>query len=50
MNTNHQDVPAGGTVFNPTFPSGCPYILSVGATRVPAGGSASGREVAAAFR
>ncbi len=36
--------------FNPTFPNGCPYILSVGATTIPAGGSAKGREVAASFR
>ncbi len=36
--------------FNPTFPNGCPYVLSVGATTIPAGGSAKGREVAASFR
>lgn len=26
-----------GTVFNPTFPSGCPYVLSVGATQLVQG-------------
>jgi len=49
MNANHQDVSSGGTVFNPTFPGSCPYVLAVGATQVPVGGSASGREVAASF-
>jgi tripeptidyl-peptidase-1 len=25
--------------FNPSFPSACPYVTSVGATQIPAGGS-----------
>ncbi len=36
--------------FNPTFPSTCPYVLSVGATTIPPGGSADSREIAADFR
>jgi len=49
MNQNHQNVVSGGTVFNPTFPSGCPYVLSIGATMVPPGGSVKSPEVAATF-
>ncbi|CAJ2503639.1 Uu.00g110330.m01.CDS01 [Anthostomella pinea] len=33
--------------FNPTFPSSCPYITSVGATQIPAGGSVADAEEAA---
>jgi subtilase family serine protease len=33
-------------MFVPTFPSGCPYVLSVGATRIPAGGSVTSPEIA----
>ena len=32
--------------FNPSFPSSCPYVTSVGATQIPNGGSASSKEVA----
>ncbi|ORY84175.1 subtilisin-like protein [Leucosporidium creatinivorum] len=35
-----------GTVFNPAFPSSCPYITSVGATQLPEGGSVLSREQA----
>ena len=32
--------------FNPSFPSTCPYVTSVGATQIPTGGSTSTPEVA----
>jgi len=35
-----------GTTFNPTFPSTCPYVTSVGATQIPAGSTVAQPEVA----
>lgn len=37
---------SAGTVFNPAFPSSCPYITSVGATQLPEGGNVLSREQA----
>ncbi|KAH9949701.1 peptidase S8/S53 domain-containing protein [Amylocystis lapponica] len=36
----------GGSKFVPTWPSTCPYVTSIGATQLPAGGSVNDKEVA----
>ncbi|KDQ54047.1 hypothetical protein JAAARDRAFT_72123 [Jaapia argillacea MUCL 33604] len=36
----------GGTIFNPTFPSGCPYVTSVGATQINPGAKVTDPESA----
>ncbi|KAI0717849.1 subtilisin-like protein [Cerioporus squamosus] len=42
-----EQVPGGsGTRFNPTFPGGCPYVTSVGATQVVPGHKVTDRESA----
>lgn len=37
---------AGGSIFNPTFPSVCPYVTSVGATQINPGSSVTDPESA----
>ncbi|EED12678.1 alkaline serine protease AorO, putative [Talaromyces stipitatus ATCC 10500] len=39
-----------GTIFNPDFPSGCPYITTVGATYLPSGTSPNGDNEVAVSR
>ncbi|GAM43459.1 hypothetical protein TCE0_050f18291 [Talaromyces pinophilus] len=39
-----------GSVFNPDFPAGCPYITTVGATYLPTGANANGDEEVAVSR
>lgn len=39
-----------GTVFNPDFPAGCPYITTVGATYLPSGANANGDNEVAVSR
>jgi len=46
LNSKHQEV-ANGTVFNPSFPSTCPYVTSVGATQMNPGSTVDDPEVAA---
>jgi len=46
LNSNHQE-DVTGTVFNPSFPSSCPFLTSVGATGMKPGSSVNDPEVAA---
>lgn len=39
-----------GSIFNPDFPAGCPYITTVGATYLPAGASSKADEEVAVSR
>ena len=43
--TGQANLTTGGR-FNPTFPSTCPYVTSVGGTQLPPNGSVTDREVA----
>ncbi|EMD39042.1 hypothetical protein CERSUDRAFT_112730 [Gelatoporia subvermispora B] len=38
----------GASIFNPTFPGGCPYVTSVGATQIAHGNPVTAPEIAAA--
>ncbi|TFK80778.1 subtilisin-like protein [Polyporus arcularius HHB13444] len=47
LNDEGEQIPGtSGTSFNPTFPGGCPYVTSVGATQVVPGNKVTDRESA----
>jgi len=44
LNSDLQEDPNGGTVFNPEFPSTCPFVTAVGATQVNPGSTVNDPE------
>ncbi|KAF8817086.1 subtilisin-like protein [Phlegmacium glaucopus] len=44
LDSNHQEDPVAGTVFNPEFPSSCPFVTAVGATQVNPGSTVNDPE------